>query len=388
MDIRALVLVNQSTEVLADPLPFSSLPPALLEVAGKTPLERTIERLLRFGIQPITVISDSASPLSAYASDGSGPIYVNSTRELFWRAAESSFNDLIQEGAELVVVLSLGAYAEIDFEKMVQFHLDQHARVTQACTEAKALEVFCISASRRNDAASLFRSQLTKCRSECPLFAHTGYTNQLKDARDLRQFAIDILTLKTETRPAGSEVRPGIWVEQGALVEKGARLVAPAFIGAFAKIRTHAVITRCSSVEHHAQIDCGTVAENSTVLPYCRVGACLDVAHSVVGTATITNLRRDVTVEILDTKLVSYVLATPGNRLMRAAAELVSFLPKQMWQGLFGGRKPQQPDLQAALQQTSPSLGGAAGYETPACDTDAAEKFPSNLAIVRRYGNQ
>ena len=388
MDIRALVLVNQSTEVLADPIPFSSIPPALLEVAGKTPLERTVERLLRFGIQPVTVISDSASPPSANASDDNGSIYVNSTREHFWRAAESSFNDLVQEGAELVVVLSLGSYAEIDFEKMVQSHLDQNARVTQACTEANALEVFCISASRRNDAASLFRSQLTKCRSECPLFVHAGYTNLLKDARDLRQFAIDILTLKTETRPSGNEVRPGIWLERGALVEKGARLVAPAFIGAFAKIRTHAVITRCSSVEHHALIDCGTVAENSTVLPYCRVGAGLDVAHSVVGTATITNLRRDVTVEILDTKLVSYVLATPGNRLMRAAAELVSYLPKQIWQGLIGAPKPQQPDLQAALQQTSPSLGGAAGYETPACDTDAAEKFPSNLAIVRRYGNQ
>src|SRR5215472_14347717 len=235
MDIRALVLVNQSTEVLADPIPFSSLPPALLEVAGKTALERTVERLRRFCIQPITVISDSASSPSANPNDGNGPIYVNSIRERFWRAAESSFNDLIQEGAELVVLLNLGSYAEIDFEKMVQFHLDQHARVTQACHEAKALEVFCISASRRNDAASLFRSQLTRCRIESLLFAHTGYTNLLKDARDLRQFAIDILTLKTETRPSGNEIRPGVWVEQGALVEKGARLVAPAFIGASAK---------------------------------------------------------------------------------------------------------------------------------------------------------
>ena len=388
MDIRALVLVNQSAEVLADPIPFSSLAPGLLEVAGRTPLQRTIERLQRFGVQAITVIGDCDAP-PVNASDGNGPIYVNSTPERFWRAAESSFNDLVQEGAELVLLVRLGTYAEIDFERMIQFHLDQHARVTQACSEARALDVFCISASRRNDAASLFRSQLTKCRSECPLFAHTGYTNSLKNARDLRQFAIDILTLKTETKPAGNEVRPGVWVEKGALIEKGARLVAPAFIGAFAKIRTHAVITRCSSVEHHARIDCGTVTENSTVLPYCRVGACMDVAHSVVGTGTVTNLRRDVTVEILDTKLITYVLAAPGHRLLRAAAEFAAYLPKQMWHGIFGEPKAQQqPDLEAALHQTAPALGGAAGYETSACDTNAAEKFPPNLAIVRRYGHQ
>src|SRR5262249_923734 len=250
------------------------------------------------------------------------------------------------------------------------------------------LPVFCISASRRNDAASLLRSQLTKCRSECPLFEHSGYFNSLNDARDLRQLAIDVLTLKTESKASGKEVRPGVWIEDGALVERGARIVAPAFVGAMAKIRTHAVITRCSAVEHHAQVDCGTVTENSTVLPYCRVGAGLDVAHSVIGAGTITNLRRDVTVEIFDTKLIGYVPAAPGQRLLHAAVEFASYLPRQMWHGLFGKPRTQQPDLQAALQQTSPALGGAAGYQAPACDSEAAEKFSPNLAVVRRYGHQ
>ena len=44
-------------------------------------------------------------------------------------------------------------------------------------------------------------------------------------------------------------------------------------------------------------------------------------------------------------------------------------------------------DLQTALRQTSPSLGKAAGYQTTACNSDAAGEFPSDLAIVRRYGN-
>lgn len=388
MDIRALVLVRTAAETVVDPVQLSPLSLALLEVAGKSPLQRTVARLHHFGIQAVKVIADSDYLAPSPATNGDAASYLSAGRERFWRAAEIAFNELVQEGAELVLLVSMDGYAEIDFEKLVQFHLDQHARVTQTCIESTPLQVFCISASRRNDAASLLRSQLNKCRSECPVFEHRGYFNALCDARDLRQLAIDILTLKTETRPAGTEVRPGVWIDRGAVIEKGARVLAPAFIGAFARIRTHVVVTRCSTVEHHARIDCGTVLENSTVLPYCCVGAGLDVAHSVVGAQALANLRRDVTVEILDPKLITSALSASGERLLHAALEFVTYLPKQVWQGLFGKSQPQQPDLQEGLRQTPPSLGNAAGYQAPAHDTRAAEEFPTNLAVVRRYGHQ
>lgn len=386
MDIRALVLVQTATEILADPAPISPFSPALLEVAGKSALQRTIERLSSFGIQQVTVVADSDFP-PARATNGHGGSYLNATRERFWRAAETAFNDMAHEGAETVLLISLGGYAEVDFEKLVQFHLDHQARVSQACCGAQPLQVFCISASRRNDAASLFRSQLTKCRMECPLFEYPGYFNPLNDARDLRQFAVDILTLQVETLPSGAQLKPGVWVEPRAVIEKGARVLAPSFIGAFAKVRAHVVVTRCSSVEHHSHVDLGTVVENSSILPYCRVGAGLDLAHSVVGAGVLANLRRSVTVEVTDRKLVGYIPAAAGHRRLNAAMEFATHLPKQAWQDLFG-RSGAQPDLQTALRQPSPTLGGAAGYQSPACDTDAAEEFSTNLAAMRRYGNQ
>lgn len=388
MDIRALVLIKTPTEILADPALISPLPPALLEVAGKSALQRTLERLRHFGVQHITAIADSDFPPEP-GTNGHGGNHLAAIRERFWRGAENAFNDMAQDGAEVVLLVSLGEYAEIDFEGLLQFHLDHQARVSQACVGSRLLEVFCISASRRNDAASLFRSQLVKCRIECPLFEHTGYFNPLKDARDLRQFAIDILTLQTQTQPSGTQIRPGVWMEKRARLEKGARVLAPAFIGAFAKVRAHAVITRCSVIEHHAQVDLGTVIENSTVLPYCRVGAGLDVSHSVVGGGTLAHLRRDVTVEIADPKLISQTFAAAGQRLLNAALELATFLPKQAWYGVFGKPGSRQPDLQTALHQTSPALGTAAGYQAPACDTNTAtEEFASNLGVVRRYGHQ
>ena len=281
-----------------------------------------------------------------------------------------------------MVLVRLGTYAEIDFEKLVQFHLDRGARVSQAAHEGRGVEIFCVSASRRNDAASLLRSQLARCRSECPQMEQTGYVNQLADARDMRQFAIDILTRQTQTCPAGNEIKPGVWVARGALIEKGARVLAPAFVGAFARIRAGAVVTRCSSVEHHAQIDCGTVVENSTLLPYCALGAGLDLSHSVAGMGQIANLRRDAVIEISDAKLMATISATSGKKMLSSAADLIAYIPRVAWQGIFAGNK-QQPDLNTALRKTSPALGGAAGYETPACDTEAAHKFPNMIAARR-----
>jgi hypothetical protein len=294
---------------------------------------------------------------------------------------------MAQSGAELVVLIRLGTYAEVDFEKLVQFHLDRQGRATQMAYGSQPLEIFCISASRRNDAASLFRTQLERCRTECPLFQHEGYLNQLASPRDLRQFAIDILTLKTQTCPAGKEVKPGVWMAPGASVEKGARVLAPAFVGSLARVRSGAVITRCSSVERHAVVDCGTVIENSTVLPFSYVGAGLDLEHSVAGMGQIVNLRRDVTVQITDPKLIAAMSIESGKRLFSSATEMLTYLPRMAWQGIFARSTVQEPGLHVKLRQTSPALGNAAGFETSACDTETSHKFP-NMVVARRYGHQ
>jgi hypothetical protein len=297
------------------------------------------------------------------------------------------FNDMAQSGAELVILIRLGAYAEVDFEKQVQFHIDRKERVTRMASDDQMLEIFCISASRRNDAASLFRTQLAHCRSECPVLQHDGYVNPLASARDLRQFAIDILTRQAQTCPSGKEIKPGVWTAPGALIEKGARVLAPAFVGSLARIRSGAVITRCSSVERHAEVDCGTVVENSTVLPFSYVGAGLDLAHSIAGMGRIVNLHRDVTVTIADRKLLGSMSIAAGKRFVTSAAEAITYLPKLAFQGIFAANKAQKADLQTTLRKTTPALGTAAGFETSACDTEASHKFP-NMVVARRYGHQ
>jgi len=385
MDIRGLLLAN--SEHMQEGTQAES-PLATLDVAGKSTIQRMAERLQQYGISSVSAVIETSTP-SGVRNFGlpSDVSCVSAAPDRFWRTAESVFNDMAQSGAELVILIRLGAYAEADFEKLVQFHLDRKERVTRMASGAQPLEIFCISASRRNDAASLFRTQLSHCRSECPLLQHEGYLNPLATPRDLRQLAIDILTQQAQTCPAGKEIKPGVWTAPGAMVEKGARVLAPAFIGSMARIRSGAVITRCSSVERHAEVDCGTIIENSTVLPFSYVGAGLDLAHSIAGMGRIVNLQRDVSVTIVDTKLIASISVASGKRLMSSAAEVLMYLPRLAFQGIFAGTKAPPTDLQTTLRKTSPALGTAAGFETSACDTEASHKFP-NMVVARRYGHQ
>jgi hypothetical protein len=385
MDIRGLLVANSEHNVTGNQTLETHL--ATLDVAGKSTIQRMAERLQQYGISSISTVVEAAIP-SGVRNFGlpSDVSCVSAAPDRFWRMAESVFNDMAQSGAELVILVRLGAYAEVDFEKLVQFHLDRKERVTRMALDDRMLEIFCISASRRNDAASLFRTQLAHCRSECPAFQHDGYLNPLATARDLRQFAIDILLRQTQTCPAGKEIKPGVWTAPGAMIEKGARVLAPAFVGSLARIRSGAVITRCSSVERHAEVDCGTVIENSTVLPFSYVGAGLDLAHSIAGMGHIVNLHRDVTVSIVDPKLVASMSTASGKRFITTAADALTYLPRLAVQGMFGA-KAAPSDLQTTLRKTSPALGTAAGFETSACDTETSHKFP-NMVVARRYGHQ
>jgi hypothetical protein len=373
MDIRGLILVDTDA---ADNGSFTRTPLVMTDVAGASPLQRTAERLHRFGVDPVTIVVDDAA-CGDLNSLPRGTTCLPALPGRFWRVAESAFNELSQK-AELVLVVRLGAYSEIDFDKLIQFHLEGNRRVTQGIWRSERLAVFCLSASRRNDAASLFRSQLSRCRTECEFFSHTGYMNRMSGPHDLRQLCIDVLTMKTETLPAGREIRPGIWAAPGALIEKGSRILAPAFIGSSARIHCGAVITRCTSIERHARVDCGTVVENSTVLPYVYLGAGLDLAHSVAGTGRIANLRRSVTVDVSDEKLLARVLFSRRRMLL----SLASLLPAKIRSGLFG---------EPAIVRTPADGEGSRLDRLPGASaesSDTASEFPSNLAVARRYGNQ
>jgi hypothetical protein len=384
MDVKALILVGGREDGPSYER-MGGVPFALLDVLGEPVLGRVLKHLERVGVSGAAVVSDvppSAAPL-ARGSLRPDLVWTHGMGPQFWRAAEAAFSTLAQAGGELVVVVRIGAYAEVDYEDLIQCHLDKRNRVTSALDEQGVpLDIFVISASRRNDAAFLFRHELRAFREEPEECRVSGYVNRLQHAADFRRLALDCFAGVASFRPIGKEIKPGVWSGEGARIHKSARVLAPAFIGARSNVRALSVITRGSVLEHHAVIDCGTVVENSTVLPQTAVGAALDVAHSVVGLQRINNLRRRVEIEIVDTKLIDAVSSAPV-RALSSAVGLALFFPKSIMRGLWPRRR-QPATLPEALNEPSAALQSAQ-LESEA---NSNGEFSPNLVVARRYGNE
>jgi hypothetical protein len=247
------------------------------------------------------------------------------------------------------------------------------------------LGTFLVDGSRRGDAVALFRSGLQKVRDDCERFVARGYVNLLQSPSDFRRLAIDGLLEKNAVRPFGKEVKPGVWTGHGARIHRKARVLAPAFIGSYCNIRAAALVTRNSVIEHHSEIDCGTVVENSTILPYTYVGAGLDVMHSIVGSSRIAHLVRDVAVEIQDRKLVGAAPASTVFRTLGSAAALFAVLPKQVYRGLVVQARKLRSAPPAEAQKAPPVDLAKPEVNDPPPGQEVGE-FPANFAVVRRYG--
>jgi len=393
MDVRAILLVGPSATAGSAREQIAGVPIALLDVLGRSLVHRVIERLRRSVDQIAVIVEGGEGEAEQFAR------LITSTAALpgvhatvmpaggdMWRAAEEAFSDFAQNGADVVVAVRLGPYAEIDFDHMVQFHIDRGARVTSAVHGGRELGAFAISASRRNDAAYLFRHQFTECREPATQYVFEGYHNPLADGGDLRQLTRDALMQRNAIHPTGKQIKPGVWAGEGARIDRGARILAPAFIGARAHIRTAAVLTRCSSVEHHGEVDCGTVVEDSSVLPFSYLGAGLDISQAVIGFRRLISLNRNAEVEFSDPKLISMSSTHAPVRALTSVAALVTYLPKQVFLGFFGKSRREKPTDRPAVVRAdslaphSPALENAAEH-------DPAE-FPSNLVVARRYGNE
>jgi len=375
MDVRAILLLGPSADPTAPPAP-EGVPLALLDVLGRPLLTRVADQLKAFGVSQLAAVADvgpSATPFVPPALR-QNLTWLPAPGAALWRTAQELFSKFAHNGADLVLALRLSAYYELDYERLIQFHLDRNARVTAATDGAGAiLGAFVISASRRNDAAFLLRHSLLKSRTPLVLYPFSGYSRRLTALADLRQLAVDAFCGRSQITPQGEAIKPGVWVAPGARIHRGARVLSPAFIGRYARVRAGALITRCAALEHHTEVGRGTVVEDATVLPYTKLGNALDVAHAVVGFGKVASLRRGVEVEISDSKLVGSVLSAP-LRAWQQMLSLLAYLPLEFARGLLGRSAPSEtPSFPLAV--SSPARALSATDSLPAATDRAVSNF-------------
>jgi len=258
---------------------------ATVEVLGRSVLARLAEELRRAGVEEISTFE------SIVDRQGS-----SAPRET-WSRANEQWMTCRQSGAEATLIIRVGAYVEWDFRDALLFHSAHGRPITRAFDREEPLDLWIVDLAQVNEETDLLA---VLGEAEPARYVVRGYVNRLEHPKDLRRLVVDALTSRCGLRPQGTEVRPGIWLDEGAEVDRDARLVAPAFIGRGSVIEEQCLITRCSSVESNCQIDYGTVVEDSSILPNTYVGIGLDLSHSIVDGSDLMNLEREVSLEIAD----------------------------------------------------------------------------------------
>jgi hypothetical protein len=269
----------------------------LLDVLGQSLLDRTIERLQKFGTAKPTVIHEGPS----------------SNQVLPWRSAKSSafiaawegaVEHYVQRGTDILLLLRVRAYTDLDYNDLLKFHLETQSPLTQAYAPDGSLDLVLVDVSVLRQAGAAYRRAISALIPQQRRFMYAGYVNRLRRPQDFFTLVQDGLNRRCHLRPVGTEVRPDVWYGFGAHVESTAVISAPVFLGASSKVAACCTITGASSIERNCEIDCGTVVHQSCVLQNTYIGVALDVRHSIVNKQQLFHLERNVEVNIGDRRLI------------------------------------------------------------------------------------
>jgi hypothetical protein len=275
------------------------------DVLGASVLQRTIGRLRQSGLGLISVFNAEDFTAKSVAEP--------------W---EKAILDYARSGVERILLLTLGAYSEIDFSDLLRFHLQSGSPVTNVSDDRGSLGISIIEAKAAVDHGAILRSRLSALSSCSSTYEFTGYSNRLETVADYRRLGLHGLTGLCELKPLGREAGPGIWVGDGARISKSARVLGPAYIGAGSRLRPGALALGGVSIERNCDIDCGTVIENSSVLPRTYLGPGLHLSQSVVNGSRLLHLGRNLEVDLAETNLLGWT----GNRTSRRILETLGAL--------------------------------------------------------------
>ena len=285
-------------------LPKSTVSGGCLEILGQSVLDLTVLRLRQAGIRKISVIAQAGS-LAFWPARDIEIIAVRQSSDR-WPRAIRKLKEQAAHGVEDVLVIELGAYAECDFAEALQVHRAGRTGLTQLHDGQQPLDFWIVNAAvlRTSGLDCAFSFGLDKMMGAAVPFPIKAYVNRLADARDLRQLVVDAFLGHCAIRPRGREVRPGVWMDDGARPHRSARIVAPAYVGHAVKLEPSAVIARFSNVERNCRVGAGTVVESASVLSHTALGRGLDVSHAVVHGNQFADLARNVVLRIDDPNLL------------------------------------------------------------------------------------
>jgi len=276
----------------------------MIEVLGRSLVDRALDNVRYLGAVEPVLISEATSSGRVFPARGAKPTG-------FINAWESAVGQYIRNGIELLLLIRMSTYADVDFADVLRFHAETKAPVTQAYDSSGSLDIAVVNAGLLRGAEGSYRNVLSSLIPRRRRYLYQGYVNRLNNPHSFRTLVEDGLTGKCGLRPLGVETQPQLWLGEGAQIDPSVFITGPAFIGSGTSVRAHCVIEGTTSIERNCEIDCGTMVENSCVLPDTYIGVGLRVKGAIVANRRLFNLDRDVEVGFGDHRLINVTSRTP-----------------------------------------------------------------------------
>lgn len=287
---------------LEAPESFSGLPLACFEILGRSVLARMVEWLEVSQFSPITVIGEEGLANRFQIGGAAIETCLTKPADDVWGLARTKVLEQFCNGAEHVLLARLGAHVELDWARLMRFSHERGRGICRAFDQEGPLDLWLLA----REVAEKIESSVPPewVGMEVQPYRSCSYVNRLRNLRELRKLVVDCLYSRCSLRPIGTEVKPGVWLDDQAHVHREARVVAPAYIGRRSKVQAAALITRSSTLEHDCEVGEATVVEEASILADTYLGRWLDVSNAVVDGNTFVDLRSEVAVEIADGALV------------------------------------------------------------------------------------
>ncbi|MBC7260199.1 MAG: NTP transferase domain-containing protein [Chloroflexi bacterium] len=118
-----------------------------------------------------------------------------------------------------------------------------------------------------------------------PLYGYVadGYWCDVGNLQEYLRASGDILEGRVRVGPLGTEVRPGVWVEEDVDISPAAELEGPIFLGSGVRIRAGAHIVGPVTIKDNTIVDARAHVERSVIWANSYIGEAADVRGCIVG---------------------------------------------------------------------------------------------------------
>jgi len=308
------------------PLTYET-PKPMVPVVNRPVIHHVLDNLLKHGIQEVMVnLHAHPEQVRGYCGDGSRWSlklqYSLETKLLGTAGAIKKAEGFFKDGP--FFVMSGDGLSDIDLTAMYAFHRKRGSIATMATKRVEARFEYGVTltdASQRikgfmekpswgdvfsnkvNTGIYLFEPEVLKLipRNKIYDFGHSLWPKLLKLKKSIyayetdaywcdvgnlpeyRRCQIDCLDRKVKINIPGVEMRRGVWVQEGTVVDLKARLIAPVVIGKGGHVAAGATVGPYSVIGDRAKIGAGAVLDHCILFDNVTVGEKVRLNNCIIG---------------------------------------------------------------------------------------------------------